>query len=109
MGLTYSSPSEPIAQPPPSSKPETNNKKPPTALPLVGKGEYEVGCADVMICGKDASEGSGIFARLFYPTTLKSEVIQSKILFVFFGYRTPQKIFLKMGFYIFWHGEFEFN
>lgn len=60
MGITYSSASP------------NYNLKPSTLLPLVGNGEYEVGCADIMIEG---NENSGVFARIFYPSTLKSDVV----------------------------------
>ncbi|MFH4982350.1 hypothetical protein AB6A40_009059 [Gnathostoma spinigerum] len=37
-----------------------------SSLPLVGRGRYAVGCADLMV--DDGQEGdSGVFARIFYP------------------------------------------
>lgn len=41
-------------------------------LKLIGDGEYNAGCADLMI-NDDTKENKGIFARVFYPSTLKSE------------------------------------
>lgn len=53
-----------------SSTFSNGNLKPSTLLPRIGNGEYEVGCADIMIEGDD-----GVFARIFYPSSLKFNVI----------------------------------
>ncbi|VDD87365.1 unnamed protein product [Enterobius vermicularis] len=37
------------------------------SLPVVGNGQYEVGCADIMV-GANDEEDIGVFARIFYPT-----------------------------------------
>lgn len=63
MGLTSSSQS--------SSIPRIT--KPSTALPHVGFGAYEVGCADIMV-EPDGDGDSGVFMRLFYPSMLKVDL-----------------------------------
>uniref|UniRef100_A0A7E4W5G9 1-alkyl-2-acetylglycerophosphocholine esterase n=1 Tax=Panagrellus redivivus TaxID=6233 RepID=A0A7E4W5G9_PANRE len=63
MGLTSSSlPSTPAG----------SRVKPSTALPTVGCGMYEVGCADIMVASNGSGD-NGVFMRIFYPTALKIE------------------------------------
>lgn len=40
------------------------------SLPVVGNGQYEVGCADIMV-GANDEEDIGVFARIFYPAEEK--------------------------------------
>ncbi|KAH7706594.1 platelet-activating factor acetylhydrolase [Aphelenchoides avenae] len=51
-------------------------QKPTSLLPIVGCGRYEVGCADIMI-ERDGEEGdTGVFFRIFYPSTLKVDPME---------------------------------
>ncbi|KAI1718798.1 platelet-activating factor acetylhydrolase, isoform II domain-containing protein [Ditylenchus destructor] len=61
MGLTFS-----------SASPIRPNQKPTSVLPVVGNGEYEVGCADIMVKGEGKMD-PGVFARLFYPSRRKDD------------------------------------
>lgn len=64
------------------STPTVSHQKPASVMPLVGCGAYsETGCADLMISynsggssekGECSPEDEGVFARIFYPTRLKS-------------------------------------
>ncbi|KAI6243989.1 1-alkyl-2-acetylglycerophosphocholine esterase [Aphelenchoides fujianensis] len=44
------------------------NTRPTSSLPVVGKGEYEVGCADLMVAAEGEGD-CGLFARVFYPAS----------------------------------------
>lgn len=56
-----------------SSLPSGQATRPSTALPQVGCGSYEVGCADIMVAPEGEGD-SGAFMRIFYPSMLKTDL-----------------------------------
>lgn len=55
----------------------STNTRPASVLPIVGKGQYQhVGCADIMI-ESESDEDSGLFARIFYPASMRSDTVCS--------------------------------
>lgn len=60
MGLTWSNDAD---------------SRPSSALPLVGAGGYEVGCADIMI-SPESSDDVGLFARIFYPASKRLNLVR---------------------------------
>ncbi|CAD5234730.1 unnamed protein product [Bursaphelenchus xylophilus] len=52
--------------------------RPSTALPLVGTGAYEVGCADIMIAPENEND-VGMFARVFYPASKRLNVHEEAV------------------------------
>ncbi|KAI6209619.1 1-alkyl-2-acetylglycerophosphocholine esterase [Aphelenchoides besseyi] len=46
--------------------------RPTSSLPIVGKGQYDVGCADLMVAAENDND-CGLFARIFYPASLSHD------------------------------------